>query len=415
MTTRLSGILAAGALAVLAGGRTAHAELDGLATAFVTGGATSNPLLAPDTLAPATWDEFTTVRASVRGRYLGPRTEQLLSYTYAGTFYASTTAANAQVHDLAWLLTATPTARTDLRAGAGATYGTLNSVNPLAATAAFNVQNVAAPPPAVPTGAVTYVGANASANGFYRPRGVTTWGEVTTVTSFVPVSGDAGRSLAAVQTGHYEHLWGRNALTSDLMGSYFKSTTFTLANGTTFAGTETLQLQGMAGWRHELSPALYLAASAGVLLIDAVGAGHLAVEPVAFATAHYQTPHALAELTLTQSTELNVYLGQPLLIDGAVARVALPLDRLERFKLIGVGTAQREWTITPSVDAAVDLLAADVGLAFTPLQQPFYASLDYTTQQQIGHVAAGMGYPSLHRQLVMLTLTATWGTAPALR
>src|SRR6185312_7171511 len=77
MTRRLSGILAAGALAVLAG-PTARAELDALGTAFVTGGATSNPLLAPDALSPS-WDEFTTVRAGLRGRDVGPRTEQVLS------------------------------------------------------------------------------------------------------------------------------------------------------------------------------------------------------------------------------------------------------------------------------------------------------------------------------------------------
>lgn len=415
MTSRLSGILAAGALAVLAGG-TARAELDLLGTAFLTGGATSNPLLAPDALAPS-WDEFTTIRGTLRGRYLGPQTEQSLSYSYARTFYVDTTAANGQVHDLAWLLTATPTGRTELHAGAGMTYGTLNSINPLAAIGATNVQNVAGVGiPAVPTGAVTYLGANANTNGFYRPDGVTTWGEVTTVTAFVPVSGDAGRSLAAAQTGHYEHLWGRNALTLDVLGTYFKSDTFTLADGTAFAGTETLQLQAMAGWRHEYSPALYLAAGAGVLLTDTLmGAGLLDTEPVAFVTIHHQTPVALAELTVTQSSELNVYLGQPLLVDGAVARVAFPIDRLERFKLIGVGTAEREWTISPTVASAVDLLAADVGLAFTPLQHPFYASLDYATQQQIGHAAAGIAYPSLHRQIVMLTLTATWGTDPAMR
>ena len=414
MNRRLFGILAAGALAVLAG-PTARAELNAVGTAFVTGGATSNPLLAPDTLAPS-WDAFTTVRASLRGRDVGPRTEQLLSYTYAGTFYATTTAANAQVHDLAWLLTATPTGRTDLRTGAGVTYGALNSINPLTAAGAMNAQNVAvAGFTSVPPGAVTYLGANANANGFYRPTGVTTWGELTNVTLFVPIRGDAGRSLAVLQSGHYEHLWGRNALTLDLMGTYFKSTTFTAANGTIFAGTETVQGQAMAGWRHEFSPALYLAASGGVLLIETLGAAHLAVEPVAFATLHYQTPFALAELTVTQSTQLNVYLGQPLLVDGAVARVALPIDRLERFKVIGVGTAEREWTVTPSVDAAVDLLAADVGVAFTPLRYPFYASLDYATQQQIGHTVGATAYPTLHRQIVMLTLTGTWGTDPALR
>lgn len=413
--TRTAGILAAAALAVLAAG-TARAAVDAVAAAYVTAGATSNPLLLPDTV-PVNWDEFTTVRASLRGKYTGQRAEHLLSYTYAGTFYANDTGADNQVHELTWLLTATPTGRTDLRAGAGLTYGYLSSINPLAATGALNMQTVAgAAFVAVPTGPVTYFGANANVNGIYRPNGVMTWSELTTVTSFVPITGDAGRSLALMQNGHFERLWGRNGLTLDLMGTYFKSQPFTIANSAAMLpGSETLQLQALVGWRHEFSPELYVGTSAGALLVDALAVNQFTVEPVAFATLHYQTPIALAEVVLTQSSQLNVYLGQPLLVDSALARLVFPLDRLQRFRLVGVGTAQREWTIAPNVDAAVDLLAGDVGLAFTPLAQPFYASLDYTFQEQVGHTVGTTLYPSLHRQIVMLTLTATWGTDPGLR
>ena len=124
---------------------------------------------------------------------------------------------------------------------------------------------------------------------------------------------------------------------------------------------------------------------------------------------------ALAELIVSQSLQLNVYLGQPLLVDGAIGRLVIPLDRLERLNLVGAGTAQRQWTFGPPLAAAVDLLAADVGLAFRPLTYPLVAALDYTAQEQIGHTVGMAAYPSLHRQVVMLTLTATWGTNPAAR
>jgi hypothetical protein len=412
---RTARILAVGALAGLVTGLetgSARGELVGEAVATVTAGATDNPLLVQDGVAKSA-DEFTTIRASLRGHDLGARAEQLLSYTYAATFYADTKDANGQVHDLLWTLIATPTARTDLRARVGATYGRLNSINPL------NAQNIPmagfAP---VPTGPVTYVGGNASLNGIYRPTGVTTWSELTNVTTFVPVSGDAGKSVVVLQNGHYDRLWGRNALTLDLTGSYLDASPFTFANGAgQLPGNQTLQLQGLVGWRHEFSPAAYVAASAGVLLVDMrQPAALLTAEPVAFGTAHYQTETVLAELIVTQSSQLNVYLGQPLLVDGAVGRLVLPLDRLQRFHVVGLGTAEREWTFGPPLTAAIDLLAADVGLAFAPLTYPFVAAVDYAVQDQIGHrVDMATSYPSLHRQIVMMTLTATWGTNPALR
>lgn len=406
-------ILAGGALALMGAG-SARAQMDAAVIAHVTAGATSNPLLAPDTVAVA-WDEFTTVRASARGHSRGRRTEQLLSYTYAGTFFANTTVANGQVHQLAWVLTATPTGRTELHATAEGIYGTLNSINPLAAVSATSMQNVAgAGFFSVPTGAVTYVGANGNVNGTYRPDGHSAWSEATNVAAFVPISGDAGRSVAVVESGHHERLWGRNALTLDLMGSYFKSQPFTLL-GAPFPGNEMVQIQAMAGWRRDFSAALVLSTSAGVMVMDTVAGNQLSVLPVAFATLHYQTPSVLAEVTVSQSSQLNVYLGQSLLVDGVVARAVLPIDRLQRFKLIGLGTAAREWTVVPSFQRATDLLAADVGLTFTPLQRPFYASLDYLVQDQIGQTVGMTVYPTLHRQMVMLTLTATWGTDPSLR
>ncbi len=320
----------------------------------------------------------------------------------------------ARSHELTWLLAATPTGRSELRAGAGLTYSHLNSINPLAATSALNPQNMGQGFVPVPAGSVTYMAASASANGFYRPDGVTTWSELTSVTSFVPISGDAGRSLTLVQGGHFERLWGRNGLTLDLLGTYFRSTAFTYATGTVqVPGTETVQLQALAGWRHEFSPALLVSASAGVLLIDSIATNQLQPAPAAIGRLHYETPDALTELVVTQSSQLNAYLGQPLLIDEAAGRAVIPLGRLQWFRVVGAGTAQRSWTITPSINAAVDLLAADVGLAFTPPQRPFYASLDYLVQQQVGHSVGTTSYPSLHRQIVMLTLTATWGTDPA--
>jgi YD repeat-containing protein len=414
--TRLAATLAAGAFALLAAAP-ARAQLDAAAVAQVTGGATTNPLLAVDDSPAVGFDEFTIVRAGLRARYVGPRAEQRLGYSYTGTFYASHTEANGQAHELAWTLHARPSGRTDLDARVAGTYGFLNSINPLAAAGALSVQTVAGVGfTAIPTGSVTYFGSDANAKGTYRPDGVTTFSELTDVLTFVPISGDAPRSIAVLQSGHFERAWGRNSLTADASVSYLDATAYALDAGAfPFPATRTFQAQALAGWRHDFSPALYLSASAGVLFIDATVFNQLSVQPVGVVTLHHQTDAALLELVVTQTPQLNVYVGQSLLIDGAFGRAAFPLDRLQRFHLVGAGTAQRAWAIESGLEPATDLVAADVGLAFTPVLHPFVASLDYALQDQIGHTAGTVPYPSLHRQMVMLSISGTWGTDPTMR
>lgn len=414
--TRTAAALALFAVGIVA--RPARAQLDATAVANVTAGATNNPLSVEDGL-PKSNDEFTMVRAGVGGRYQGQRTAQTLSYTYAGTFYVDTKAANAHAHDLLWTLLASPTARTDLQAQVDGSYGRLNSINPVAAVGAMNAQTVGTLNfTGIPTGPVTYASTTASLSATYRPTAVKTWSELTTFTTFIPISGPAARSFVVTQSGHFERAWGRDALTLDVLGSYFDSSTTADELAAQLPGAaRTVDGQALVGWRHEFSPAAFVGASAGVLVLDTLGGGSggLNVEPVATGIAHYQTKVALAELIVSQSLQLNVYLGQPLLVDGAIGRLVIPLDRLERLNLVGVGTAQRQWSFGPPLAAAVDLLAADVGLAFRPLTYPILASLDYTAQEQIGHTVGMTPYPSLHRQVVMLTVTATWGTNQRVR
>ncbi|HVY41108.1 MAG TPA: hypothetical protein VHM31_24395, partial [Polyangia bacterium] len=334
------------------------------------------------------------------------------------TFYVDTKAANAHAHDLLWTLVASPTARTDLQAQLDGSYGRLNSINPVAAVGATNAQSIGAVNfTGIPTGPVTYASTTATLGTTYRPTAVKTWSELTTFTTFIPISGPAARSFVLNQSGHFERSWGRDALTVDVLGSYFDSSTTADELAAQLPGAaRVVDGQALVGWRHEFSPAAFVGASAGVLVLDTLGGGGgFNVEPVATGIAHYQTKVALAELIVSQSLQLNVYLGQPLLVDGAIGRLVIPIDRLERLNLVGVGTAQRQWSFGPPLTAAVDLLAADVGLAFRPLTYPFLAALDYTAQEQIGHTVNMTPYPSLHRQVVMLTLTATWGTDQRVR
>jgi hypothetical protein len=409
---KTAGVVAGAALALLAG-RAAHAEVVAQAVANVTAGATNNPLLAQDGLNGGGLDEFTTVRATALGQYRGRLLNQLLAYTYSGTFYANTTEANSQGHQLLWALDGTPTARTEIRTQASATYAHVNSINPLAASAALNPQVVAtAGFVALPDQPVTYFGGAAQAGGSYRPTGTTLWSELTSVNSFVPIEGETGTSIALLQTGHYERQRARNALLADLMLSYMDASTLIPAGSTMpLQPSPIFEAQGTVGWRRDVSPVLNYAIDGGVLLIDATDGSQLSVQPVGKGTIHYQSETVLAELTVSESSLMNVYIGQTLMVAGATARAVVPIDRLQRFRFIGLGTADRQWAfVSGGLDTALDMLAADVGIAYQPLRQPFLASLDYSVLDQIGYTAGGNTYPSLHRQAVLLTLTGTWGT-----
>lgn len=408
---KTAGVVGAAALALLTG-RAARAEAVAQAVANVTGGATDNPLLAPAGGPGIGLDEFTTVRASLQGQYRGQRSDQALTYTYAGTFYATQTEANSQAHLLMWSLNATPTGRTELRAQVGATYQSLNSLNPLAAAAALNPQAVATTGfLALPDVPVTYVGTTALANGRYRPNGTSEWSEATSVNAFVPTSGETGHSIGLSQTGHYERQRARNALILDLGLSYLNASTLAVVGQAPLQPIPMFQVQGTAGWRRDVSAFLYYAINAGAMLMAATDGSQVTLQPVGQGILHYQSATVLAELALAQSSQMNVVLGQTFMVSGLSARTLVPIDRLQRFRLAGVASANRQWTIDSwTLNAALDMLAADVGIVYQPLQQPYLVSLDYSVQEQIGHMVGATSYPDLHRQAVMLTLTGTWGT-----
>jgi hypothetical protein len=408
---KTAGVVGAAAFALLAG-PAARAEVGAQAIANVTGGATNNPLLAPDGGPALGLDEFTAVRASLQGQLRGRLVDQILAYTYSGTFYATHTEANSQGHQLLWSLDATPTGRTEVKAQVAATYGYLNSINPLAAAGALNPMAVTGVGfVSLPSGSVTYFGGTAQGAGSYRPNGNTLWSELTAVNSFVPIQGETGFSLALLQSGHYERQRARNALLVDLMLSYLDASTLAPDGGLPLQPSPMFEAQGTVGWRRDVSPVFFYAINGGVLLLDATTGNQVSVQPVGQGTIHYQSETVLAELQVSQSSLMNVYIGQTFIVSGASARAVVPIDRLQRFRLVGAGNANHQWAITSDgLDSAMDLLAADVGIAYQPLQQPFLASLDYSVQEQFGYTVGTTTYPSLHRQAVMLTLTGTWGT-----
>ncbi len=403
---------AAGILAATAVAAPARAEISGLLAGNVVGGATSNALLAPDGSPAVGADQFTTVRASAAGRLQGRLQGQTLSYSYAATFFDDHPEADSQTHLLTWAFDALPTPRTAAAAQAGVGYGVLNSVNPIAASLALNPQAAAQTSfAAVPTGAVTYFDANGTATGQFHQTPTLTWQESTAFNVFEPIAGAVAHTLGLTQDLRHEHQWLRDTLTVDLLVGYLDASAFTAAPGNVVPRLETLQAQLLVGGRRELAPSLSGSLELGALVLDSSSANVTSFGPAGRATLHYQRELAFAELLVAHMPELNVYLGQTLVSDAVTLRSLLPLDRAERFRLVAFGTAQRGSVITGGgFEPAIDLLAADVGFLFQPIGFPVMASLDYNLEDQTGHTVGTTIFPSLHRQMVMVTLTATWGT-----
>jgi hypothetical protein len=395
----------------------AHAQVTGLVSANVVEGATSNALNAPDGPAVEA-DEFTTLRASLAGNYRGPRQDQTLSYIFAANIFAQHSEGDSRTHELTWAMNALPTGRTEIQAQASGTYGALTSVNPLAAATALNPPAVATGQlAATPSGPVTFVAAAATATGTFRPQPSLLWRETTTFSDFDPIHGDIAHSFGLVQDFRREHQWARDTFTLDLSAGYLHSDGFTASTGAVLPRIETATGQLLAGWRRDVTPDFSFALEGGALFLASLVNDNTSVGPAGRAIARYQYELALAELTLAHSPELNVSLGQSLVSDAATLRALLPLDKKQRFRVVALGTAQRSSVLsTNGLDAAIDLLAVDAGITFQPIGYPFLASLDYVAQDQTGHTvatAAGSSqvFPSLHRQMVMLTLTASWGSS----
>jgi hypothetical protein len=396
----------------------AHAQLAEQVFANVSGGVTNNALVAPDSeptqIVP---DAFTAVRAGLLAGYTGRRSDQTLAYAYSGTFYASHPQGDVQSHDLGWRFHVTPTRTIDLRTLADLTYSHLSNVNPLAASGAVNPQSVAgATAVPLPGGVASYLGLSAGAVGAYQPDGRHAWSEYTTLSEVFPTSDNLPQSFSAAQDLRFERSWGRNAFTMDLLLNYLDASAVGASAGSALPANQSGGAQFLAGLKHDFSAYVVGTVGAGALLATSFNSGDVSIQPVGQATVRYQRGFALAEASLAQTSQIDPYLGQFLLTDVLSAGAYLALDRLERFHLVGFGSAQHGSVITSDgLSTADDLLVGDLGLSYRPLQYAVVISLDYNVEDQVGHQVGSVGFPSLHRQMGLLTVTGIWRSDTGLR
>ena len=416
----LAAVLPAAALLVMAG--PARAEWEGRASANLSEGATTNALAAPDGSSAVGADEFTTLRAGLSGNYTGLRQGQALGYTYSATFYANHPEGNAQNHLLDWSLEATPTADLTLHVAAAGTYGMLNSISPIAAAVALEPSvGTTVQVGAQPTGALTYYSANAFLGGSYKPTQSLLFQETTIFTTFQPTTtGEVPSSFAFSEVLRHEHDWPHGALSVDLSGGYMHSDALTTitdidlldtVNGFKIPEVSTVPLELMGGWRREFTPRLSSSAEVGALALHSFITGVTNVGPAARVQAGYQNLVSFADLLLAHQPQLNVFVGQTFVSDSASLRAALLLDRKQRFRVVAFAVAQHNSVLgAGGLSSALDVLSADVGFAYHPIAYPVQAAVEYSGTDQIGHRTGASSFPDLHRQVIMLTLTAAFGT-----
>ncbi|HET6280944.1 MAG TPA: hypothetical protein VFH73_08260 [Polyangia bacterium] len=392
---------------VLPFGRPASAETYAEASASVGVGATDNALSATTSSQEAATgrDEFTLIRVGGRVFRVLRAVQNDLAYAFTASRYLDHTAANGLSHGLTWTSIIALTSATQLRLSLGATYSHLNSTNPAA-------MNLALGPGAIPAGPISYFAATFQESLTYRPKATQLGTQSLSVATFVPLTDAQVSAIVAQHLLRGEATRGLNTGT----GEFSLGLTWNPGKDDSL-GQEIVPAnrfvfgQVLAGARRELSLAWSVSGEVGGLAAMRVEGGPIDVGPAWRAGLRYRREFGQASLELARTPQPNVFLGDTLIVDLVSLRVGLPLDRRDRFFLLGIATYQHGRLVTrPSITGpfhpGLDVWSAVGAIGFRPTEIPMAVSLDYSYfNQKGGDLGFGGTLPPVQRQVVMLTVT----------
>lgn len=388
-------------------GRDARADVVTEILPTVSVGVTDNAGAVPPLNRPRA-DEFGTVSGTGRVHSRGPHADNSLGYRLSASRYLHDRGPSSLSQELAGLSDLGVTAALQLRLGLAVTYGQTASPS--------GVDVNAAAPTAQPASSSRFLSAVASEEAVYtlsararilqnlRFSGVHFFGPRTTIESFA-----SSYVIGALVRGEREV--GRSLLDAQLD----VSETGVPSRGEGLPD-QVLFVQALAGCRRDLSLAWFVELQAGAL--GAFEQGTSAFEPAGTATVSYRHVDWFATLTASQSGAPNLFIGAATISDQALARLALPLTRSDRYFVVGYGG----YTYARLVDGtgehrAYELRTAGASLTARSERYPIFASLDYTFSSQLGNVNDVVGPSSvpggparlgtiqdLERQTIMLTI-----------
>jgi hypothetical protein len=267
-------------------------------------------------------------------------------------------------------------------------------------------------PGAIPPGPISYVAASFTETLTHRPKATQLGIQSLSVSTIVPLTDALVTAITAQHLLRGEASRGLNTGTGDFtLGLIWNPGRHDSLGQEVVPASRFLSGQLLGGIRRELSLTWAVSAEAGGLAAMRVEGGPIVFGPAWRAAIRYRRDFGQASLTVARTPQPNVFLGDSMIVDLVSLNASLPLDRRERFFLLGGSSYQHgrlvsRPTITGPFGAGLDVWSAIGALAFRPTDIPMAVSLDYSYfKQKGGDLGLGATLPPVQRQVVMFTVT----------
>jgi hypothetical protein len=361
---------------------------------------------------PSGTDGFAGINLAAELRLTRATSVHRVGYGFRLIHYFADPSTTDQSQSASWLSDFTLGPGTTLQLGAnGSLYGfnTLFANNPAAASVGSTL----------PVDS-RVVGLDAIQSLSYQPSGAQRYGQSLVAGYVRPLedSSSVPRTLRVAGTVRGERITGVNAYSLNLMAEELRilsDAPVPPPGQLVPPADQVLTLEGLVGWRRELSVTTNVDVEAGAM--TAIGVTDSAVwAPALLATASYRRLPWYATLSASQQPIVNAYLGQVLLADGASLRMLLPLDARESWVAVALAgyTYARLFSPTHDLvlsDRAYGLVQLGLSLAYRFPRLPFFASLDYADLDQSGSTTDEGVFPTSHRRLLSVSFGGNfaWG------
>ncbi len=396
------------ALGVLAGSASAPAETIFEVAPAAGAGATDNvQVTANDQQHVA--DAFVQVGGGARLRYNVARSTHGLGYRINWLRYVQGRGPTVTTQDLAWTSSLALTGTITLRLTANASLSRTSRFDPTDPANATPQANV--------VGAVPFVSFGGAEELSYQPTPRRRYSEALTATRIDYLGTNVNLPTTTLVTANLygNYLTGREtfSLTLTVSDSIFQSDSGSTMPVNTFDRGQIFLAQALAGWGHELSPVWSTLVQAGPSLIFKWG-GPAVLAPAGTAGIYYARQPWFASLTAVQTPSVDLYVGDAVISDQLVARVAVPLTRSELIYLGGIGSYL--YARIPNdqrlLTRAYDQFFGGVSLVARFQRLPVFASLNYLALSQRGSSMPGRSFSDLAIQTVLLNITGTFAWGP---
>jgi hypothetical protein len=187
-----------------------------------------------------------------------------------------------------------------------------------------------------------------------------------------------------------------------------------------FTQGNTFTTQLTAGWRRDYNPFWFSELMAGPSAIFQLD-GLAVIAPVATATLGYQRRPWFLTAIAGQTPALNLYLGSVTINDQVTLRLALPLDKADRFFVVGYAAyiygrvpPQGSGSFVSTLNRAFDTRTAGVTLSAKAKRLPLAGSIQYTISDQVGGAVGNGGgkVPTVERQTLILSVGGVFAFGP---